>query len=118
MDGVQVVMAAAGHAAHLAGVLASKIVLPIIGIPVASSSLKGVDSLYSTVMMPGGIPVASMGIGSSGAKNAALFAIEILALNRPELKQKILDYRQEMKEKIAKENQAIAKQGWKKRAKK
>ncbi len=76
--GFEVIIAAAGNAAHLPGVIASWTHLPVIGIPMPSSELKGIDSLYSIVQMPGGVPVACMGIGATGAKNAALFAIQIL----------------------------------------
>ena len=78
--GTKVFIAAAGGAAALAGVVAAHTTLPVIGIPIETSSLKGLDSLLSTVQMPGGIPVASMAIGKAGAKNAALFALEILAI--------------------------------------
>jgi 5-(carboxyamino)imidazole ribonucleotide mutase len=83
--GVQVFIVGAGAAAHLAGVIAADTTRPVIGVPLDGSPLKGVDALYSTVMMPGGIPVASMAIGKAGAKNAALFAAEILALRDPDL---------------------------------
>lgn len=78
--GIEVLIALAGHAAALPGVLASWTTLPVIGVPLPTSDLKGVDSLYAIVQMPGGVPVASMAIGMAGAKNAALFAAEILAL--------------------------------------
>jgi phosphoribosylaminoimidazole carboxylase PurE protein len=91
----QIIIAAAGMAAHLAGVIAAHTTKPVIGVPMESSGLGGLDALLSTVQMPGGIPVATMGIGSAGAKNAALFAVEILALSDPVLKQKMLDYRRE-----------------------
>ena len=76
-------------AMHLAGVLASETTLPVIGVPIASSPLGGIDALFSTIQMPSGIPVAGMGIGKSGAKNAALFALEILAIENKKLKKKI-----------------------------
>jgi phosphoribosylaminoimidazole carboxylase PurE protein len=79
--GVQVIIAGAGAAAHLAGVVAAHTTLPVIGIPIDSSPLKGADALYSTVQMPPGIPVATMAVGKSGAKNAAIFAAQILGLN-------------------------------------
>jgi phosphoribosylaminoimidazole carboxylase PurE protein len=79
--GVRVIIAGAGGAAHLAGVIASHTTLPVIGVPMETKELKGIDSLFSTVQMPSGIPVATMGIGSSGAKNAAILALEILSLN-------------------------------------
>jgi 5-(carboxyamino)imidazole ribonucleotide mutase len=92
-QGFQVIIAGAGYAAHLAGVIASETTLPVIGVPIASSPLKGIDSLYSTVQMPSGIPVACMGIGESGAKNAALFAIEILALGNEGYRKKLDEMR-------------------------
>ncbi len=94
--GIQVLIAGAGAAAHLAGVVAAHTLLPVIGVPLASSSLQGLDSLLATVQMPGGIPVASMAIGRAGAKNAALFAIQILSRSRPDLVAKLKEYRRAM----------------------
>lgn len=94
--GVKVIIAGAGMAAHLAGVVASKTILPVIGVPMPGGALNGVDALYATVQMPGGIPVATMAIGKAGAKNAGLFAVQILALSNPELAQSLLNYRVEM----------------------
>src|SRR5256714_10948260 len=91
--GVEVVIAAAGGAAHLAGVCAAHTVLPVLGVPMDSASLKGMDSLLSTVQMPAGIPVGTLAIGSAGAKNAALLAVAILALSAPELSQKLSTFR-------------------------
>jgi phosphoribosylaminoimidazole carboxylase PurE protein len=90
-------IAGAGMAAHLAGFLAAHTVLPVIGVPMDLSSLRGLDALLSTVQMPGGVPVATMGLGSAGAKNAGLFAVEILALSDPGLKEKLKEYREEQK---------------------
>jgi 5-(carboxyamino)imidazole ribonucleotide mutase len=87
--GVEVVIAAAGGAAHLAGVSAAHTVLPVLGVPIESASLKGLDSLLSTVQMPGGIPVGTLAIGNAGAKNAALLAVAILGTSRPPLREKI-----------------------------
>lgn len=95
--GIQVAIAGAGAAAHLAGTIAAWTTLPVIGVPIDSSPLKGLDSLLSTVQMPGGIPVASMAIGKAGAKNAALFAAAILSLSDPEIKKKLKEYRAGMK---------------------
>ena len=81
--GVKVIIAAAGTAAHLAGVLAAETTLPVIGVPMPGSHLKGLDSLFSTVQMPAGVPVATMALGAAGAKNAAIFAAQILALSDP-----------------------------------
>jgi 5-(carboxyamino)imidazole ribonucleotide mutase len=97
--GVEVVIAAAGGAAHLAGVCAAHTVLPVLGVPM-TSALDGLDSLLSTAQMPGGIPVGTLAIGKAGATNAALLAIEILALGRPELKKKLLDYRKAQADKV------------------
>lgn len=98
--GIQVLIAGAGAAAHLAGVVAAHSLLPVIGVPLASSSLQGLDSLLSTVQMPGGIPVASMAIGKAGAKNAALFAIQILGRRDPALTDRLRTYRARMRAKI------------------
>lgn len=94
--GVKVIIAGAGMAAHLAGVIASETILPVIGVPVSGSALNGVDALYSTVQMPGGIPVATMAIGKAGAKNAGILAVQILALNDARLSDALRDYRREM----------------------
>ncbi len=94
--GIKVIIAAAGNAAHLAGVLASHTILPVIGIPIENKSLAGIDALFSTVQMPGGIPVACMAIGSSGAKNAAILAIQILALSDKKLQKKLAGYKKKL----------------------
>jgi 5-(carboxyamino)imidazole ribonucleotide mutase len=99
-SGARVFIAAAGGAAALAGVIAAHTTLPVIGIPIESASLKGLDSLLSTVQMPAGIPVASMAIGAAGAKNAALFALEILGSSDKKVAMQLACYRQEMKAKI------------------
>ena len=92
--GIEVIIAAAGLAAHLPGVLASWTTLPVIGVPIASGELKGVDSLYSIVQMPGGIPVACMAIGSPGVKNAAYLAAAILGLKHENIRQAYAQFRQ------------------------
>lgn len=94
--GIRIIIAGAGMAAHLAGVVAAKTTLPVIGVPMPGGSLNGVDALYSTVQMPAGIPVATMAIGKAGAKNAGLFAVQILALSDEGLSNAIKDYRVEM----------------------
>jgi phosphoribosylaminoimidazole carboxylase PurE protein len=94
--GIKVIIVGAGAAAHLAGVIASQTPLPVIGIPIDATSLKGLDALLSTVQMPGGIPVATMAIGKAGAKNAALFAIRILALEDKEIGIKLASYIKKM----------------------
>ena len=93
-------IAAAGWAAHLAGVLAAETILPVIGIPVNSSPLHGLDALLSTVQMPPGIPVATMAIGKGGARNAALFAVQVLALQEPALSGKLERFKKKMTEDI------------------
>ncbi len=101
--GLEVIIAAAGAAAHLAGVTAAHTILPVLGVPMESASLKGLDSLLSTVQMPGGIPVGTLAIGKPGATNAALLAIAILATSRSDLREKLRAFRAEQAEKIAKE---------------
>lgn len=101
--GVEVIVAAAGGAAHLAGVVAAHTLLPVLGVPMETKALKGLDSLLSTVQMPAGIPVGTLAIGSAGARNAALLAVAILAAKRPELREKLRRYRAEQAEKIAAE---------------
>jgi 5-(carboxyamino)imidazole ribonucleotide mutase len=96
--GVEVIIAAAGRAAHLPGVLASWTVLPVIGVPLASGELNGIDALYSIVQMPAGIPVACMALGSAGAKNAAYLAAEILGLKYDEVREAYEKYRREQQE--------------------
>ncbi len=98
--GIQALIAGAGYAAHLAGALAAHCTLPIIGVPLEASSLKGLDSLLSTVQMPKGIPVACMGIGKAGAINAARFAVQILSRSDPALVQKLKEYREKMRQEI------------------
>jgi len=101
--GFEVIIAAAGGAAHLAGVAAAHTLLPVLGVPIESQSLKGLDSLLSTVQMPTGIPVGTLAIGKPGAINAALLAIAILALSRPGLRAKLEQFREEQAEKIRRE---------------
>lgn len=100
--GTEVFIAAAGGAAALAGVVASHTTLPVIGIPIETKSLKGLDSLLSTVQMPGGVPVACMAIGKQGAKNAAIFALEVLGITDKKIKSKLIKYKKEMRLKIKK----------------
>jgi phosphoribosylaminoimidazole carboxylase PurE protein len=94
--GIKVIIAGAGSAAHLAGFIAAETTLPVIGVPVDSSPLNGLDSLLSTVQMPGGVPVASMAIGKAGAKNAGIFAAQILAVSDPKLREALKAHREEM----------------------
>lgn len=99
----EIIIAGAGGAAHLPGMVASLTHLPVIGVPVKSKALSGVDSLYSIVQMPGGVPVATMAIGESGAKNAALFAIRILSINDQELRDKYIEEIKKIEEKVLNE---------------
>jgi 5-(carboxyamino)imidazole ribonucleotide mutase len=101
--GVEVIIAAAGGAAHLAGVCAAHTLLPVLGVPMESAALKGLDSLLSTVQMPAGIPVGTLAIGPAGARNAALLAVAILANSRPELREKLRQFRTEQREKVLRE---------------
>ena len=91
--GLKAIIAGAGGAAHLPGMLAAKTVVPVLGVPVASKHLQGLDSLYSIVQMPKGVPVATFAIGPAGAANAALFAVAMLANEDPDLRQRLLDFR-------------------------
>ena len=94
--GMKVIIAGAGHAAHLAGVLAAHTSLPVIGVPIDSSCLQGLDALLATVQMPPGIPVATMAIGKSGARNAGILAVQILATSDPQLSEKLHHFKQDM----------------------
>jgi 5-(carboxyamino)imidazole ribonucleotide mutase len=98
--GTEVLIAAAGGAAHLAGAVAAHTVLPVLGVPMESAALKGLDSLLSTVQMPGGIPVGTLAIGKAGATNAALLAVAILAGSRPDLREKLKAFRRKQADKI------------------
>ena len=98
--GLEVIIAGAGGAAHLAGVVAAYTLLPVLGVPLESASLKGMDSLLSTAQMPGGIPVGTLAIGKPGATNAALLAIAILANSRPDLREKLRVFRAAQTEKV------------------
>lgn len=100
--GLKCIIAAAGMAAHLAGVMAASTTLPVLGVPMGGSHLKGMDSLLSTVQMPAGIPVATFAIGDAGAHNAALFAVAMLAINDKALAKKLKEFRAEQEEKIRK----------------
>ena len=101
--GIEVILAAAGGAAHLAGVCAAHTLVPVLGIPMESAALKGLDSLLSTVQMPAGIPVGTLGIGAAGARNAALLAVAILANSRPELRERLRQFRAKQSEKVLRE---------------
>ena len=105
VDGFGVIIAAAGKAAHLAGVLAAYTTLPVIGLPIKSSTMDGLDSLLSTVQMPEGVPVATVAI--NGAGNAGILAAQILALGEPELAEKLREYKREMAEKVEEKNKNL-----------
>jgi 5-(carboxyamino)imidazole ribonucleotide mutase len=98
--GIRIIIAGAGMAAHLAGVVAAKTTLPVIGVPMPGGALNGVDALFSTVQMPAGIPVATMAIGKAGAKNAGIFAVQILALTDARLDAALAVYRREMEQEV------------------
>lgn len=110
--GVKVIIAGAGLAAHLAGVVAAHFPLPVIGVPLKGGALNGVDSLYSTVQMPPGIPVATVGIDN--AKNAGLLAVQILAVSNKPLEKKLLEYKKSLAKGVEKKAEKLEKVGWKK----
>lgn len=109
--GLKVIVAAAGGAAHLAGVLASMTTLPVIGVPMEGWALSGLDALLSTVQMPGGVPVATVAIGKAGARNAAILAAEILALNDKELAARLVALRAEARSAVAKSDKTVSDEG-------
>lgn len=108
--GLKVVIAAAGAAAHLAGVIAASTTLPVIGVPMGTSSLNGLDALLATVQMPGGIPVATMAIDRAGAVNAAVFAAEILGTSDPEMARKLITHKEDLARSVAEKNAKLQKQ--------
>jgi len=105
--GIRIIIAGAGMAAHLAGVVAAKTTLPVIGVPMPGGALNGVDALYSTVQMPAGIPVATMAIGKAGAKNAGIFAVQILALTDTRLDEALGVYRSELDQEVEQKDAAL-----------
>ncbi len=107
-SGLKVIIAAAGMAAHLAGSLAARTTLPVIGVPlVCEAGLGGMDALLSTVQMPPGVPVATMGVGKAGAKNAAILAVQILALEDSGLRQKLVDFRHTQEQKVREKDASL-----------
>jgi phosphoribosylaminoimidazole carboxylase PurE protein len=108
-EGIKVIIAAAGMAAHLAGVIAAHTPLPVIGVPLKAGDLGGLDALLSTAMMPPGVPVAAMAVGSAGAANAAHFAVRILALSDPALARKVKIHRQKMAREVEAAARSISK---------
>ena len=111
--GIHVIIAGAGRAAHLAGVIAAHTTLPVIGVPIDGGPLNGVDALYSTVQLPPGVPVATMAIGSGGARNAGIFAVQILSLKTPELQSKLQAYKSKLSDGVAKKAARLAEVGYK-----
>lgn len=111
-QGIKVIIAGAGGAAHLPGMVAALSPLPVIGVPIASRHLRGLDSLYSIVQMPGGIPVATVAIGN--AKNAGLLGIQILATQRPALQDQVIAYRQSLKDMVQDKQEKLATEGYQK----
>ncbi|NOZ69594.1 MAG: 5-(carboxyamino)imidazole ribonucleotide mutase [Deferribacteres bacterium] len=110
-SGVEVIIAGAGAAAHLAGVIASHTILPVIGVPVDSSPLRGVDALYSTVQMPPGIPVATMAVGKAGAKNAAILAAQILGIRDSRIAGVLKEYRRKMVREVEEKAKKVEENG-------
>ncbi len=106
--GLKVIIAGAGAAAHLAGSIAALTTLPVIGVPLDSSSLKGLDALLATVQMPAGVPVATMAIGAAGAKNAAILAAQILAFTDPEMETKLEEYKKKLAGQVAQKAEALS----------
>lgn len=106
--GLQVIIAGAGSSAHLAGVTAAETTLPVIGIPIDSSPLSGFDALLSTVQMPPGVPVATMGVGKSGATNAAIFAVQILALSDEKLSRRLSEHKEQLEKAVAEKSRKVA----------
>ena len=105
--GIKVIIAGAGGAAHLAGVIASNTTLPVVGVPIRTSALKGIDSLLSVVQMPSGIPVGTMAIGEAGAKNAAIFALEILATKDSKLRAKLKAFKKKLQLDVRKKDKSL-----------
>ena len=111
--GIRVIICGAGRAAHLAGVIAAHTTIPVLGVPIDGGPLNGVDALYATVQMPPGIPVGTLSIGSHGAQNAALFAVEILALGDDRLTAQLAEYRDSLEQGVRAKNAKLDKLGWK-----
>jgi 5-(carboxyamino)imidazole ribonucleotide mutase len=105
--GIRVIIAGAGMAAHLAGVMAAGTILPVIGVPIGGGALNGVDALYSTVQMPGGIPVATVAIGRAGAKNAGILAVQMLALADARLADRLREYRKKMENEVEEKDSVL-----------
>ena len=110
--GIEVIVAGAGRAAHLAGVIAAHTTLPVIGVPIDGGPLNGIDALYSTVQMPPGIPVGTMAIGSGGARNAGIFAAQILSIKYPDLQSKLKQYKETLSQGVAEKANRLAEVGY------
>ena len=108
-NGAQVIIAGAGMSAHLAGVLAAHTIIPVIGVPIDSSPLHGIDALISTVQMPPGVPVATMAIGKAGAKNAAVFSAQIIGLKNPRVAKRLRAFKKKMAQEVEKKSKALRK---------
>ena len=108
--GLKLIIAGAGASAHLAGVTAAETTIPVIGVPIGSSPLSGFDALLSTVQMPPGVPVATMGVGKSGATNAGIFAVQILALENEKLMQRLVDYKLNLERSVAEKSKKVQEQ--------
>jgi phosphoribosylaminoimidazole carboxylase PurE protein len=107
--GLKAVIVGAGGAAHLAGVVAAETILPVIGVPIDNSPLSGIDSLLSTVQMPGGVPVGVMAVGRAGATNAAVFAAQIIATSDPEVAQKLVQFKENLEQKVREKSEHVKK---------
>src|SRR5437868_13442355 len=105
--GLKIIIAGAGSSAHLAGVTAAETTIPVIGVPIDSSPLSGFDALFSTVQMPPGVPVATMGVGKSGATNAAIFAVQVLALSDAQLIGKLAEYKTNLEQAVAEKSRKV-----------
>ncbi|MFQ6044162.1 MAG: 5-(carboxyamino)imidazole ribonucleotide mutase [Candidatus Poribacteria bacterium] len=112
--GIEIIIAGAGRAAHLAGVIAAHTTLPVIGVPIDSGPLSGVDALYSIVQMPPGVPVATMAIGSGGARNAGILAVQILALKYPSIRAKLEAYKSKLAEGVEQKSERLEELGYEK----
>jgi phosphoribosylaminoimidazole carboxylase PurE protein len=106
--GLKVIIAGAGGAAHLAGIIAAETTLPVIGVPIESSPLHGIDALLSTAQMPGGVPVATMAVGKAGAKNSAIFSAEILSIYDGELNKKLKEFKESLEREVTAKDRAVA----------
>jgi len=107
LRGIKVIIAGAGLAAHLAGVVAAETTLPVIAVPLPGGALNGVDALYAMVQMPGGVPVATMAIGKAGAMNAGLFAVQILSIASPELSARLIEYKARLSDEVSEKDAAL-----------